>query len=214
MLHSKKFLSTQEELLMRYGLIGLLLIMQSWANAATVLVIGDSLSAGYGIDSKQSWVSLLEERLKEKNISVINASISGDTTAGGRTRLPKLLEQHQPSWVLIELGANDGMRGLSLKSMRENLEQMIQLVQQNKAIPVLIGIKLPENYGTKYVEKFYEIYQQLTKQYQIALVPFLLEGIALNPDFFQNDGIHPTAAAQPFLLENVWVHFQPLLQKP
>lgn len=199
---------------MHYGLIGLLLIIPSWAIAATVLVIGDSLSAGYGIDSKQSWVSLLEERLKDKNIAVINASISGDTTAGGRTRLPKLLEQHQPSWVLIELGANDGMRGLSLKAMRENLEHMIQLVQHYKAIPILIGMKLPENYGVTYTEKFHRVYQQLAHQYQLTLVPFLLEGIALNPVFFQNDGIHPTAAAQPFLLENVWVHVQSLLQQP
>lgn len=198
---------------MRYGLIGLLLLMQNSLFAATLLVVGDSLSAGYGINVKQGWVSLLEERLKEKNILVVNASISGETTAGGKTRLPKLLEQHQPSWVILELGANDGLRGLSLKSMRENLEQMIQLSQQNKAVPLLLGIKIPENYGV-YSENFYPIYQQLVKQYQLDFVPFLLEGIALKPEFFQNDGIHPTAAAQPFLLENVWTHLQPLLQTP
>jgi acyl-CoA thioesterase I len=200
---------------MRYWLVGVLLIMQSWGETAfsqTLLVLGDSLSAGYGINVKQGWVSLLEEKLKEKNISVVNASISGETTAGGKSRLPKLLEQYQPTWVLIELGANDGMRGLSLKSMRENLEQMIQFSQQHKAIPVLIGMKLPENYGMIYTKKFSDIYQLVAQQYQITLVPFLLEGIALNPKFFQNDGIHPTAAAQPYLLENVWQHLQ--LQKP
>jgi len=200
---------------MRYWLIGVLLIMQSWGENAfsqTLLVLGDSLSAGYGINVKQGWVSLLEERLKEKNISIVNASISGETTAGGKSRLPKLLEQYQPTWVLIELGANDGMRGLSLKSMRENLEQMIQFSQQNKAIPILIGMKLPENYGMAFTEKFSNIYQIVAQQYRITLVPFLLEGIALNPKFFQNDGIHPTAAAQSYLLENVWQHLQ--LQKP
>jgi acyl-CoA thioesterase-1 len=202
---------------MRYWLIGVLLIMQSWGENAfsqTLLVLGDSLSAGYGMNVKQGWVSLLEERLKENNISIVNASISGETTAGGKSRLPKLLEQHQPRWVLIELGTNDGMRGLSLKPMRENLGQLIQLSQQNKAIPILIGMKLPENYGMTYIEQFYKIYQTLAQQYQITLVPFLLEGIALNPKFFQNDGIHPTAAAQPYLLENVWQSLQPLLQKP
>lgn len=199
---------------MRYGLIGLLLLMQNSLCAATLLVVGDSLSAGYGINVKQGWVSLLEERLKEKNILVVNASVSGETTAGGKNRLPKLLEQYQPSWVILELGANDGMRGLSLKSMRENLDQMIQLSQQNKAVPLLIGIKLPENYGATYVNKFFNIYQQIAQQYQLSFVPFLLEGIALKPEFFQNDGIHPTASAQPFLLENVWTHLQPLLQTP
>jgi len=200
---------------MRYWLVGVLLIMQSWGEnvfSQTLLVVGDSLSAGYGINVKEGWVSLLEERLEEKGISIVNASISGETTSGGKSRLPKLLEKYQPTWVLIELGANDGMRGLSLKSMRENIEQMVQLSQQNKATPILIGMKLPENYGMRYVEKFYTIYQSVAQQYQITLVPFLLEGIALNPKFFQNDGIHPTAAAQPYLLENVWQHLQ--LQKP
>lgn len=202
---------------MRYWLIGLLLMIQSWVAAElppTLLVLGDSLSAGYGINVKQSWVSLLEERLKEKGLQVVNASISGETTAGGRSRLPKLLEQHQPTWVLIELGANDGMRGLSLKSMQENIEQLIQLSQQNKAIPILIGMKLPENYGMAFVDKFYDIYQHVAQKHQLIFVPFLLEGIALNPNFFQNDGIHPTAAAQSYLLENVWQHLQSLLQKP
>jgi acyl-CoA thioesterase I len=202
---------------MRCWLMALLLTMQNWVAAElppTILILGDSLSAGYGMNVKQGWVSLLEERLKEKNIQVVNASISGETTAGGRSRLPKLLEQHRPTWVLIELGANDGMRGLSLKSMQENIEQLVQLSQQNKAIPILIGMKLPENYGSAFVGKFYDIYQNVAKKYQLTLVPFLLEGIALNPNFFQNDGVHPTSAAQPYLLENVWQHLQSLLQKP
>lgn len=199
---------------MRYGLMGLLFLMHNSLFAATLLVVGDSLSAGYGINVKQGWVALLEERLKEKNISVVNASISGETTAGGKTRLPKLLEQHQPTWVILALGANDGLRGLSLKAMRENIDQMIQLSQQNKSLILLVGIKLPENYGASYAEKFFNIYQQIAQQYQLDFVPFLLEGIALKPEFFQNDGIHPTAAAQPFLLENVWTPLQSLLQKP
>lgn len=128
--------------------------------------------------------------------------------------MPALLEHYQPLWVIIELGANDGMRGLSLKSMRENLEQLIQLSKQNHATPLLIGMKLPENYGASYIEKFSNIYQELAQQHQINLVPFLLEGIALKPEFFQNDGIHPTATAQPYLLDNVWASLQPLLKTP
>jgi len=202
---------------MRYWLVGVLLIMQSWGEnvfSQTLLVVGDSLSAGYGINVKEGWVSLLEERLEEKGISIVNASISGETTSGGKSRLPKLLQQYQPKWVLIALGANDGLRGLSLKAMQSNFEQLVQMCQQSQAIPLLIGMKIPDNYGQRYAEKFSDIYQTVAQHHQLVLVPFLLEGIALIPQFFQNDGIHPTAAAQLHLLENVWRQLQPLLQKP
>jgi len=202
---------------MRYGLIGLLLMIGNWVQAAsfqTILVLGDSLSAGYGMKLEQSWVSLLEERLKEQPFKVVNASISGETTSGGKSRLPKLLQQYQPKWVLIALGANDGLRGLSLKAMQSNFEQLVQMCQQSQAIPLLIGMKIPDNYGQRYAEKFSDIYQTVAQHHQLVLVPFLLEGIALIPQFFQNDGIHPTAAAQLHLLENVWRQLQPLLQKP
>ncbi|MEY3221083.1 MAG: hypothetical protein RIT27_2440 [Pseudomonadota bacterium] len=206
-----------EEKQMRYWFIGVLLMIGNGACASsvqTILVLGDSLSAAYGMKPEQGWVHLLEERLKEQPFNIVNASISGETTAGGKNRLPKLLQQYQPTWVLIELGANDGLRGLSLKAMQNNLEQLVQLCQQHHAIPVIIGIKIPDNYGQPYTDKFLQVYQSVVQQYQLTFVPFLLEGIALVPQFFQNDGIHPTAAAQPYLLDNVWKQLQPLLQLP
>lgn len=187
----------------------------SVASAKTLLVLGDSLSAGHGLDAGQSWVSLLEQRIEQKNIAVdvINASISGDTTNGGLSRLPGLLEQHHPQWVLLELGANDGLRGTPLNLIRANLRKLVQLAQQSGAQVVMIGNHIPPNYGPRYTNGFFDLFAQVAKEQDLPLVPFLLEGVALNPKLMQSDGLHPTAEAQPRLLETVWDVVGPLLQR-
>lgn len=187
----------------------------SVASAKTLLVLGDSLSAGHGLDAGQSWVSLLEQRIEQRNIAVdvINASISGDTTNGGLSRLPGLLEQHHPQWVLLELGANDGLRGTPLNLIRANLRKLVQLAQQSGAQVVMIGNHIPPNYGPRYANGFFDLFAQVAKEQDLPLVPFLLEGVALNPKLMQSDGLHPTAEAQPRLLETVWDVVGPLLQR-
>ncbi|WGZ92731.1 MAG: arylesterase [Candidatus Thiothrix putei] len=169
----------------------------------TLLIWGDSLSAAYGIPVEEGWVNLLQEKLEDK-YRVVNGSISGETSAGGLTRLPDALKTHQPAYLLLELGANDGLRGIDLPTMRSNLEQMVKLAQEAKAQVILIGIKLPPNYGTTFTDKFEAIYAELAKQYALPIVPFLLEGVAEDWDLMQADGLHPTAAAQPQVLGNVW----------
>ncbi len=183
--------------------------------AANILVVGDSLSAGYGLGQGQAWPWLLDKRLKDQHYdyNVINASISGDTTANGRTRFAAALDQTKPAIVIIALGANDGLRGLSIAAMRDNLTAMIRAAQARKARLVLVGMKLPPNYGSDYTRKFEETYPQLAKAYRTALVPFLFTGMALERDYFQVDGIHPTAAAQPILLDNVWKALLPMLKR-
>lgn len=172
----------------------------------TILVLGDSLSAGYGIDQTQGWVSLLDQRLQEKSLPyrVINASISGDTTGGGRARIATALDTHQPAIVIIELGGNDGLRGLPLSEMQKNLAAIIAQCQKRKARVLLVGMRLPPNYGPQYTEKFQQMYAELAQRYRIPLVPFLLEGVAGNSALMQPDGIHARAAGQPIMLENVW----------
>ena len=169
----------------------------------TLLVWGDSLSAAYGIPVEKGWVALLQTQLG-KDYNIVNGSISGETSSGGLTRLPDALKANQPAYVLLELGANDGLRGIALDTMRSNLEQMIKLTQAANAKVVLIGIKLPPNYGVTFTDKFEATYSDLAKQYNLPLVPFLLEGVADNWDFMQADGLHPTVEAQPKVLENVW----------
>jgi acyl-CoA thioesterase-1 len=178
----------------------------------TILVLGDSLSAAHGIAQNQGWVTLLAERMAQKTPpwKVINASISGETTSGGLTRLPALLAAHRPRWVLVELGANDGLRGLPLKIMRQNLQRMIELSQQSGAKVVLIGMMLPPNYGFTYTTPFTTMYQQLAEEHRLPLIPFLLQEIATDPKLMQSDGLHPNAAAQPAILENVWRVAAPL----
>ena len=180
---------------------------------ATLLVFGDSLSAGYGIRQDAAWPALLQHRLKENRLdySVVNASISGETTSGGRSRLPELLTKHRPRIVLIALGANDGLRGLPLVTMRENLDAMIRATRAAKARVVLVGMRLPPNYGP-YADEFQQTFAQLARQEKVPLVSFLLEGIADQPRLFQADTIHPTAEAQPRLLDNVWGVLAPLLK--
>ncbi len=182
-------------------------------NEQTILVIGDSLAAEYGIERGSGWVEHLNRKLDEISAGyrVRNASISGDTTSGGLTRLPDALEKHQPSIVIIELGSNDALRGLSLDMTRENLTQMITLVKQANAQVLLIGMRIPPNYGPTYTKAFYNLFQDLAKEHQTALVPFLLEDIATNRNYFQDDGIHPNESAQAILAEHVWTYLKPLL---
>lgn len=180
----------------------------------TVLVLGDSLSAAHNIPIEQGWVHLLDRKLAESHPvawQVVNASISGETTAGGLTRLPAALAEHHPSLVLIELGANDGLRGLQIASMRDNLTRMIEMARAAGAKVGLIGIELPGNYGEGYRSRFRAVYQQLAQQYQIPLLPFLLVGLTDDLKNFQEDQVHPTAAAQPHIRDTVWTWLQPQL---
>lgn len=187
----------------------------AYSASKNVLVLGDSLSAEYGIVRGTGWVPLLELRLKSQkiNATIINASISGETTGGGRARLPALLDQHQPMVVIIELGANDGMRGLPLTEAETNLRAMINASKNAKAKVLLVGMQLPPNYGKQYTEKFSSLYKRLSDELGIPLVPFLLEGFADQPQLFQADRIHPSSQAQPMILNNIWPKLKPLLVK-
>ena len=177
----------------------------------TVLVIGDSLSAGYGLRDGESWVDLLRERLGS-DYKVVNASISGDTTGGGRARIGKTLAKHQPDIVIIELGGNDGLRGLPIETIRDNLMAMAEAVVAAEAKPVLAGMLMPPNLGPRYTEAFQQVYGEVAEATGAALVPFLLEGVALAEEgLMQDDGVHPTAAAQERLLDNVWRVLGPLV---
>ncbi len=174
-----------------------------------ILVLGDSLSAEYGLKRGTGWVALMEQRIKAEKIaaSVVNASISGDTTSGGRSRLSALLQQHQPRLVIIELGGNDALRGLPLQSTADNLTAMVQIAKAQKAKVLLIGMQVPPNYGQNYTQEFAKTFKNVARSQKVTLVPFFLKGIADVPDatqWFQNDRIHPTEAAQPKMLKNVW----------
>ncbi|MFP5394216.1 MAG: arylesterase [Gammaproteobacteria bacterium] len=179
----------------------------------TALVLGDSLSAEYGLARGAGWVALLENRLKAEKIevAVVNASISGETTSGGKARLPALLKQHKPDYVVIELGANDGLRGLPLAAAQANLRQMIELAGQNRAKVMLIGMRIPPNYGRAYTEGFYTMFGELAKEYKTVLVPFMLDRVALDPSMFQADRMHPNASAHPIILANIWPQFLNLI---
>jgi acyl-CoA thioesterase-1 len=185
------------------------------AGNATILVFGDSLSAAYGLAPEQGWVALLQKRLQTQGYEyrIVNASISGETTSGGLQRLPHALELNRPAIVILELGANDGLRGLPIASARDNLGSMVQLAQRAGAKVLLIGIRLPPNYGPRYGSEFASMYGELAAHFQLPLVPFLLERVALNPQLMQADGLHPAAAGEPPVLESVWPHLVPLLDR-
>jgi acyl-CoA thioesterase-1 len=179
-----------------------------------VLVVGDSLSAAHNIPAASGWVNLLQQRVKQQVTpppAIINASISGETTAGALTRLPALLEKHRPSVVVIELGGNDALRGLTPVQLRANLEKMIVASQKAGAKVLLLGIDVPPNYGPAYRDRLRKVYAGLASQYKVPLLPFLLDGVALQPGLMQSDGLHPTAAGQPRVLDNVWPLLKPLL---
>ena len=179
-----------------------------------VLVMGDSLSAGYGIDIQQGWVSLLEKELnKTRNIQVINASVSGETTSGGKTRLPALLSEHKPSVVILELGGNDGLRGQPLKLLEKNLQIMIDASKNSGAKVILAGMQIPPNYGPRYSNEFKKLYSTLAGKNQSGLIIFLLEGIGGKAELMQRDGIHPTAEAQPIIMKNVLPEIKKYLQE-
>lgn len=185
------------------------------SDAPVILVLGDSLSAAYGIPASQGWVALLQQRLQQRGYPqrVVNASVSGETTAGGLSRLPALLDRHKPQLVLIELGGNDGLRGQPLAKLQENLARMAELSRKAGARPVLFEMRIPSNYGPKYTEGFHAAFASVASAQQAPLVPFWLAGIALDPDAFQDDGIHPTVAAQPKMLEAVWPTLEAALKR-
>jgi acyl-CoA thioesterase-1 len=180
-----------------------------------ILVLGDSLSAGYGVPVDEGWVALLQRRLDGEGYgyTVVNASVSGETTVGGLERLPRALARHKPAIVIVELGGNDGLRGLPVPELRVNLEAIIRASRSAGAKVLLAGIRIPPNYGPRYTEQFYAVYGELARELRVAWVPFFLEGIALRDDLFQDDGIHPDLQAQPILLDNVWPVLKPLLRR-
>jgi acyl-CoA thioesterase-1 len=185
------------------------------AGAATILIFGDSLSAGYGLPQDKSWPHLLEIRLRQERLqhTVVNASVSGETTAGGARRIAEALKKHQPDIVVIELGANDGLRGQDLNVMRQNLVTMIDASRKARAEVLLVGMRLPPNYGTGYTEKFQQTFADVARQRRTAFVPFLFEGFAEELRYFQADRVHPTAEAQALMLDTVWKGLKPLLDK-
>ena len=185
----------------------------SSAQAQTLLVLGDSLSAGYQMPAEQSWPALLNEKWQQQGgeHKLINASISGETTQGGLARLPALLEEHKPDWVLIELGGNDGLRGFAPAITRANLTKMVELAKASQAKTVLTQIQLPRNYGARYLQQFEQIFPELAQANDLPLMPFFIDDIVLRPELMMNDGIHPTAAAQPQIRDRVANFIEPLL---
>jgi acyl-CoA thioesterase-1 len=215
---------------MRVRLLFILLLMASvvsslWVDAALpnkvtptepiILVVGDSLSAGYGMDVKQGWVTLLEQRLSAQGYGyrVVNASVSGETSGGARGRLTKLLETRPPAIMILEIGANDGLRGLPIKQTEDNITVMVAQAKMAGARVLIIGMQMPPNYGARYTEEFAAVFRNVADKQQQPLVPFLLDGVALDMNLIQADGLHPTAAAQPRLLDNVWMVLRPMLKK-
>lgn len=181
--------------------------------APAILVVGDSISAGYGLAAKEGWVALLQDRLKAQGYGyrVVNASVSGETTTGGLARLPRALSVHRPEIVIIELGGNDGLRGLPLETSRANLERMVVLAEGSGARVLLLGMRIPPNYGARYSEGFEKVFRDLARKHRLAFEPFFLSKIALGAGMIQEDGLHPTAKAQPVMLETMWPALQPLL---
>ena len=180
-------------------------------SAKTIMIVGDSLSAGYGIQPQQGWVYLLQKRLDQqypKQHKVVNASVSGETTGGALARLPKLLQTHKPQIVVIELGGNDGLRGQPPQMIQKNLGQLVQISQQAKAQVIIFGMKIPPNYGTAYSKAFENNYKMVSQQYKVKLLPFFLEGVAGKKDLVQNDQIHPNAKAQPILLNTAYPYIK------
>jgi acyl-CoA thioesterase-1 len=200
-------------LLVLFSLLAPALFADESAAPPAIVIVGDSLSAAYGMEISESWPSLLQQRLKENGHAyrVFNSSITGDTTQGGLTRLPRLLERHRPAIVILELGGNDGLRGLPVEVTRSNLASMIEQSRAAGARVILAEMRIPPNYGQSYTEKFNGTYQELSTEHDLVLLPFLLQDIALEPGLMMDDGIHPTAAAQPLIVDQVWAVLEPLL---
>jgi len=193
----------------------LLWIISTAGHGATLLVFGDSLSSAYGIGAREGWVTLLEERLQRKRFdySVVNASISGETTSGGATRIGEALQRARPAVVIVALGGNDGLRGLSAAQMNANLSRIIVAAKSRGARVLLVGVRVPPNYGPRYVDEFKAVFTELAERHRVPLVPYMLEGIGEHRKLMQRDNIHPTAAAQPQILENIWPTLEPLLKR-
>ncbi|MEZ5557242.1 MAG: arylesterase [Pseudomonadales bacterium] len=181
---------------------------------STILVLGDSISAGYGIQRDQGWVAHLEQRLQtlDPPWRVVNASVSGETTGGGLARLPGALAEHEPEVLIIELGGNDALRGYPIATIRDNLAAMVALGRDGGRAVLLVGMQIPPNYGPRYTRAFADVFSEVAARYQVPLVPFLLQDVALTPELMQDDGIHPTALAQPLLLDTLWPYLEPLLR--
>ncbi len=196
-----------------------LLVVLSAASAAattpTIMVLGDSLSSAHGIDERQGWVNLLRQKLEENGYpqTVVNASISGDTTQDGLSRLEDAIGHHRPDIVIVELGGNDGLRAFPIDAIRSNLSRIMETIRESGAKIVLAGMRMPPNYGPDYTDAFAQLYPDLAVRFHAALVPFFMEGVAMDPELMQGDGIHPNARGQPLLLGNVWPVLQPLLSK-
>ncbi|WP_428240495.1 arylesterase [Gynuella sp.] len=192
----------------------LILTTSATLSAKTILVLGDSISAAYGIPADAGWVTLLQQKLQQQGSDdqVINASFGGATSESGVQRLPGLLTQYQPDILLLELGGNDGLQGKPVPYITQNLRTMIMTAQASQVQVVLLGIKIPPNYGSRYTEPFFQQYESLADEYKLFYVPFILEGIAENPALMQNDGIHPVAEAQPMIVQNIWPVLAPLLK--
>ena len=206
--------SVTSRLAVLWLLIGLLSSSGSLAAQKNILILGDSISAAYGMSLQEGWVHLLQERLQQRGLShqVVNSSISGADSSHGVRALPQLLEQHQPAIVVLELGGNDGLRGYPLRRLTDNLQTMIKLAQDAGADVLLVEMQIPPNYGTRYAQGFSATYRQLAQSSAVILVPRFLDNIARHSELMQADGIHPTTAAQPLLLDNLWPHLQPLLE--
>ena len=191
------------------------LLMSNAVSASTLLVMGDSLSAAHNLRPELGWVSLLENQLSESHpeITIVNASVSGETTQGGLARFKQLLSEHKPSWVILELGANDALRGYPLTQTKQNLETMIEQAHKADAKVLLVGNQIPQNYGKRYTEMFFNLYKELAEQYQLAYVPFMLKGVALNKALMQADGLHPNKDGQPVILNTVFPELEPLLEQ-
>ncbi|MGQ0833584.1 MAG: arylesterase [Gammaproteobacteria bacterium] len=194
------------------------IVVAAQATAApnrTILVLGDSLSAAYGLRADQGWVALLQKRLQAQGYGyrVVNASASGETSAGGLQRLPRALELHKPTIVILELGANDGLRGLPLAGTRRNLQQIVSLSKAADAHVMLLGMRMPPNYGPRYTAEFTRMYDEIARREKLPLVPFFLEEVALRAELMQADGLHPSAKAQPILLDTLWPTLTPLLRR-
>lgn len=189
-------------------------LMSMTAAAKSIVVLGDSISAGYGIEVSQGWVALLQQKLDEKSAgyTIDNESISGDTTAGGLARIDRALSSHKPAVVIIELGANDGLRGLPPELIKRNLAEISRRAQQAGAQVLFLSMKIPPNYGKRYIDLFYNIYPQLATELRVPYVPFIMEDVALSKDMMQQDGLHPNAKGQPFIADKVWPQLLPLLK--
>jgi len=191
----------------------LLLVLSSLSHAKDFVVLGDSLSAGYGFDPKHGWVQLMQHKLSNQGDHlVINASISGDTTQGGLSRLPNIIQVQQPDTLIIELGGNDGLRGYPIRTIKNNLAAMIDLAQQHDIQVILVAIEIPPNYGQRYTAKFREMYRELAERYGVIFAPSFIDNIGTNAKLMQKDGIHPTEEAQPLMLENLWPSIEKSLQ--